>query len=213
MPMDETRNVTLDRARVALHLGRSGESSAPRWHGWLTAPALTAMAAYVGAIVIANVVTERLGLVPVGFGIMVTAGTYAAGFALLARDFVQRYGGVELVLIGLAIGAVLSWFLSSPALALASFAAFLLAESADLLVYTRLRTRGFVRAAFISNCVGAPIDTLVFLWIAQFPITWQLVTGQLIGKVFWATVVPLAVFVGGREVYRRRPMRGAIATR
>jgi len=210
--MDETTNTTLNRARVALHLGRSGEPSAPPWRRWLSAPALTAMAVYVGAIITANVVTSRLGLVPVGFGILVTAGTYAAGFALLARDFLQRYGDVELVLIGLAVGAVLSWFLSSPALALASFAAFLLAELADLLVYTRLRTRGFVRAAFISNCAGAPIDTLVFLWIAQFPMTWQLITGQLIGKVFWATVVPLAVFVGGREAYRRRPARGRIAT-
>lgn len=160
-------------------------------------------AVYVAAIVLANVMTARLGLVPVGFGLVVTAGTFAAGFALLARDFVQERGGVRLVLAGILLGAILSAVLATPALALASAVAFLAAELADLLIFTRLRSRGFVPAAIASNVVAAPIDTVAFLAIAGFPITWPVVLGQLVGKVVWATLVPLALWVGGRRALLR----------
>lgn len=165
-----------------------------------------ALAAHTAAIVLANVLTARFGLVPVGFGLMVTAGTYAAGFALLARDFVHRFGGWQWALVGVATGAALSWFLATPALALASAAAFGVSELADLAIYSRLRRRGFVPAALVSNIVGAPIDTVVFLAIAGFPLTWPVILGQFIGKVLWATVVPLALYVGGRRALLREPI-------
>jgi uncharacterized PurR-regulated membrane protein YhhQ (DUF165 family) len=169
-----------------------------------TQKAVVALTVYIAVIVLANVVTNIWGLVPVGFGLMVTAGTYFAGFALLARDFVQRFGGILWVLVGIAIGGILSWFLSTPTLAVASCAAFLTAELIDLLVFTRLMTRGFIRAAFISNLVSAPIDTLVFLYLAGFPITVSLVVGQLIGKLLWATAVPLALYWLARRAHDKR---------
>jgi uncharacterized PurR-regulated membrane protein YhhQ (DUF165 family) len=174
-----------------------------------TAKASISLAIYIAAIVGANVATAHWGLVTVGFGLMVTAGTYFAGFALLARDFVQRFGGIRWVLVGIAVGGVLSWFLSTPQLALASCAAFLIAELADLLVFTRLQHRGFIRAAAVSNLVSAPIDTLVFLSIAGFGITWQLFIGQMIGKLLWATAVPLALYWVGRHAVLRQPVNAA----
>lgn len=54
-----------------------------------------AAAVFITAVVLANVMTARLGLVDVGFGLMTTAGTFAAGFALLARDIVQQAGGAS----------------------------------------------------------------------------------------------------------------------
>lgn len=168
------------------------------WNG------LTAFAVYVAAIVGANVLTAQLGLVPVGFGLVVTAGTYAAGFALLARDFVHRYANVWWVLGGIALGIALSWFLASPALAVASAAAFAIAELVDLLVYmgTR-RRRGFIAAAAISNVISAPLDTVVFLWIAGFPLTADTVIGQLVGKLLWATALPLFVYWIARALLRK----------
>jgi uncharacterized PurR-regulated membrane protein YhhQ (DUF165 family) len=169
-----------------------------------TAVALTV---YIAAIVAANVLTSHFGLVPVGFGLFVPAGTYAAGFALLARDFVQRAGGVAWVFVGIAIGGVLSWWLASPGLALASVAAFTVAELADLAIYTPTeRRRGFVAGALASNAVAAPIDTWVFLTIAGFPLTWQTFAGQMIGKLFWATLIPLLIYVGGRRALLREPV-------
>ena len=41
-----------------------------------------ALATYIASIVAANWMTTTFGLVPIGFGLLVTAGTFAAGFAL-----------------------------------------------------------------------------------------------------------------------------------
>lgn len=169
-----------------------------------------AILVYVAAIVAANVVTFHFGLVPVGFGLLVTAGTFAAGFALLARDFVHRYANVWWVLAGIALGVALSWVFASPAIALASAAAFAVAELVDLGVYLWIRPRGFVKAAFVSNVISAPIDTVVFLAIAGFPLTFESIVGQFIGKVFWATLIPLALYVAIRAAIRSRKEKSLV---
>jgi uncharacterized PurR-regulated membrane protein YhhQ (DUF165 family) len=162
-----------------------------------------ALVAYVGAVVTANVVTSRMGLVPVGFGLLVPAGTYAAGAALLARDFVHRHGGRRWSLIAIAAAAALSWFMSTPGIAIASVAAFLIAELVDLAIFSAIRHRGFIRAAFTSNVVAAPLDTLLFLSIAGFPLTVDTVLGQMVGKLLWATTLPLVVYALVRRLRGR----------
>lgn len=159
------------------------------------------MLAYICTIVSANWLVEHYGLVSVGFGLMATAGTYAAGAALLLRDGVQDALGRLWVITGIAIGALLT-LLISPALAFASAAAFLLAELADMAVYTPLRAKGWVRAVVASNTVGAIVDTFIFLWLAGFPLTIQGVGGQLVGKLIWATLIPVALVVGIRQTRR-----------
>lgn len=170
----------------------------------MKAQAPVAIAAYIAAIVAANVLTNIFGLVSTGFGLLVTAGTFAAGFALLARDFVQKHAGIPWVFAGIAIGGLLSWVLSTPGLALASVVAFTVAELVDLAVYTPLAKRGFVRAALASNVVAAPVDTIIFLSIAGFPLTVPVIAGQLVGKLLWATIIPLALYVLGRRVANRK---------
>lgn len=165
-----------------------------------------AIGAYVATIIAANVMTAHWGLVPVGFGLAATAGTYAAGFALLARDIVHRVAGPRFALAAIGVGVLLSWFLADPHIALASAAAFTAAELADFLVFSRLREHGFIRAAAASNLVSAPIDTLAFLAIAGFPITVPVVAGQLLAKIAWATLVPLALYAGGRRAVLREPV-------
>lgn len=168
---------------------------------------MIALVLYVAAIVAANVMTDTLGLVPVGFGLVVTAGTFAAGFALLARDFVQRDLGLTAVLAAIAVGGVLSGFLASPGIALASVVAFTAAELVDLGIFTPARTRvGFAAAALASNVVAAPVDTVLFLYLAGFDVTWSAVAGQFIGKVVWATVVPLALYLIGKHALPRQPL-------
>lgn len=164
---------------------------------------LAAAVAYVGAIVAANVMTAQFGVWWVLPGLTATAGTYAAGLALGARDVLQDTGGRRLVLGAIAAGAGLSWWLTGPHLAVASGAAFLLSELADLAVYTPLRRRGWARAVFASNIVGATVDTLAFLWLAGFPVTAPGVAGQLAGKLLWSTAVPVLAVMGVR--------RGAVA--
>lgn len=164
---------------------------------------IVAITAYLGSIVAANWLTAHYGFVPVGFGLAATAGTYAAGLAFVARDSVQDTAGRAGVLAVLACGAGLSWWLSTPALAVASGVAFGLSELVDMAVYTPLRRRGYVRAAVASNVVGSVVDTFVFLSIAGFGLAPPVVGGQLVGKT-WVTVVVVGLVVAARALLRNR---------
>jgi uncharacterized PurR-regulated membrane protein YhhQ (DUF165 family) len=167
----------------------------------LNRPGIAALTAYILAITAANWLTTRYGLVPVGFGLITTAGTYAAGAALLLRDVVQDLCGWRWVIAGIAAGSVLT-AATSPALAVASTVAFLLAELLDMAVYTPLRDRGWARAALASGIVGAVADTYAFLALAGFPITVQTVGGQFVGKTLWATALPVLAVLVVRQVRR-----------
>ena len=164
---------------------------------------LLAAAAYVGVVVLANVLSSRYGLVAIGFGLMASAGTYAAGAALGLRDLVQDGLGRWAVLVVIAVGSALSFLLADAHIATASLAAFAVGELLDLGVYTPLRSRGFARAVLASNIVGGIADTLVFLWISGFGVTYNNVAGQLVGKLLWATIVPLLLIVAVRAVVTR----------
>jgi len=162
------------------------------------------LVAYVAAIVAANWLTDHYGLLSVGVGLAATAGTYAAGLALLLRDVVQDVCGTRWVLVGIATGAALT-AVTAPALALASATAFLLAELLDMAVYTPLRRRGWARAALASGVAGAAVDTIAFLALAGFPLTAAVVGGQLVGKVLWATALPVVAVLAIRMVRRAVP--------
>ncbi|HEY3718318.1 MAG TPA: VUT family protein [Jatrophihabitantaceae bacterium] len=157
-------------------------------------------AAYIATVVLANVLTEHYGLVPVGFGLTATAGTFAAGATLLARNLAQDVTGRLLVLGLMLVGCGLSWWLASPQLATASACAFALSETADMAVYSPLRDRarrtgsrtGWSRAVLAASIVGAVVDTFVFLHVAGFPLTADSVTGQLVVKIGISAVVAAA---------------------
>jgi uncharacterized PurR-regulated membrane protein YhhQ (DUF165 family) len=156
---------------------------------------------FAGSVTAANTLTAHYGLIGVGLGLTATAGTYAAGLCLLARDWLHDIAGRTAVLAAIAAGGAASAVMAGPRLALAA-AAFVVSELADLVVYQPLRRRGFLRAVVASNAVGAPVDTILFLALAGFPI-WTAVPGQLLAKAT-ATAVPVAVVLLTRAVLRHR---------
>jgi len=159
--------------------------------------AAATVAGFIACILAANYVTTEFGLVPIGFGLVTTAGTYLAGVTFILRDSIQDQLGKRAAAAAIIVGAVLSYAISDPFIALASGVAFLFSELADLAVYTPLRKRGYLRAAVASNIVGAFVDTFLFLSIAGFPIAvWE---GQVVGKL-----VVTAVFVIAVAGYRTR---------
>jgi len=166
------------------------------------AEATLAAALFASGVLAANLLTAWYGLVPVGFGLAATAGTYAAGLCLLARDWVHDSAGRRAVLAAIAAGGLASAVLAGPQLAVASAAAFVVSELADLAVYQPLRRRDFIRAVLASNAVGAPVDTILFLSLAGFPI-WAALPGQLLAKTT-ATVIPVAAVLGVRALLRHR---------
>jgi uncharacterized PurR-regulated membrane protein YhhQ (DUF165 family) len=124
---------------------------------------------------------------------MVTAGTFAAGFALIARDAVQVSAGKIVVLLAIIAGAAISAITSNPTIALASGIAFLVSELIDFAVFTPLKEKSLARAVVISSVVSAPVDTVLFLYLAGFGITWQAVLGQFIIKTALALIAAIII--------------------
>lgn len=154
-----------------------------------------ALAAYLATIPAANLLIEKFGPVPVGFGQVAPAGVYAVGAALVLRDLAREWAGRSPVVLAVLLGAAISWWISEPALAVASGAAFLLSEGLDFAVYEPLRERGLAAAMAASNAVGLLADSLVFLWLAFHSLAY--LPGQLLGKALM-TAAALAVIVAIR---------------
>lgn len=152
-------------------------------------------------MVAANALTATMGVVT-WLGVAATAGTWLAGFAFVTRDAVHESLGGRWVVACILAGAATSAAFS-PALALASAAAFLLSELADFAVYAPLRKSGRTRAAIASNAVGSIIDSAAFLLIAGFPMS--LIWGQVGIKVTTTTAFVLAI-QGGRRALLRQPI-------
>jgi uncharacterized PurR-regulated membrane protein YhhQ (DUF165 family) len=164
--------------------------------------AVALLSAFIAAVSAANYTTAHLGgpdhMIPVfWFGLAATAGTLFAGACLALRDGLQDAGGRAIVAAGILVGAGISFFTSTPGLALASGIAFGVSEVVDALIYTPIRSRStfgdrtWTTAVVLSGIAGAILDTILFLWIAGFPI-WHSVPGQLIGKT-WATLTFLII--------------------
>ena len=153
---------------------------------------MKALVLYIATIVAANYATSTYGLVAI-LGLTVTAGTYFAGAALIARDFIQRDLGKPVVLAAIGAGALLSAVTSSPALAVASGLAFLTSELVDLAVYTPLSRRNLAAAILASSIVSAPVDTILFLHLAGFPVTPGAVAGQFAVKTALAALAALGM--------------------
>jgi len=144
---------------------------------------IVAFAAFVATVYGANWSLAKWGIVSIGFGLSAPAGVFFAGLAFTLRDTLHetsnRYWVVAAILLGAGLSALLE---DARTFALASGTAFLLSEGADLLVYTPLRARGWLRAVLASNIVGFTVDSMLFLWIAFGSL--QYLTGQLVGKFY-----------------------------
>ena len=163
--------------------------------------------AYIATIPAANWLISNVGtvcvfngpcLIPVAPGIMAPSGVIMVGAALVLRDLVQRRFGALVSLGCILVGAVASILFASPALAIASGAAFLLSELADFAVYTPLAKRRFVLAVIFSCLAGAVVDSALFLWLAFG--SFDHIDGQILGKIYAA-----AAFIAWQMTLGRRP--------
>jgi uncharacterized PurR-regulated membrane protein YhhQ (DUF165 family) len=165
------------------------------------------LVAYIATIFAANWAVVTFGPVPVGFGLMAPAGVYFAGLAFTLRDLTQDELGRRWTYAAILIGAGISGVLSGP-LAIASAVAFLVSETADLLVYTPLRERRWLAAVAASNLIGLAIDSVLFLWLAFGSL--QFLAGQIVGKLAM-TVLAVLVLWGWRALLSRKPHAGVAA--
>jgi uncharacterized PurR-regulated membrane protein YhhQ (DUF165 family) len=172
---------------------------------WKIAAYVAAFAATIPAAnwLIGNVGTTCVPngpcLIPVGFGLMAPSGVLMIGLALVLRDLVHEAAGLRGSLFAIAIGGVLSWFIAPAPLAIASVAAFVIAELADTFVYTPLRQKNKPVAVLASGAVGAVVDSAVFLFLAFGSLAY--IEGNVLGKLWMSALVAL-LLLGGRCFWR-----------
>jgi len=168
----------------------------------LTIPAANWMIGHVGAVC----QPQNPCLVPVAPGLMAPSGVLMIGVALVLRDLVQRRLGFLMALGAIVAGAALSAALASPAIVVASAAAFLLSEVADLFIYTPLQRRHFVLAVALSSLVGLVVDSAVFLYLAFGSL--DFLAGQIVGKA-WMVLLALPLVHWLRQRDRRLGLKPA----
>ena len=117
--------------------------------------------AYVASVVLVNIGFSIIPPVMTPLGLFAPMAILVGGIFIL-RDYAQRESGHK-VLFAMAVGAILSYFLASPYVALASAAAFAVSELVDWLVYTYAKNKPFRERVLLSSAISTPIDTTIFL--------------------------------------------------
>lgn len=146
--------------------------------------AISFLTLYVLSIVILNYGFAYVPMINVGFGLF-SPMAILAGLVFVLRDFAQRESG-HWVLVAMAIGAVLSFLLADPYVAVASVAAFATSEIVDYGIYTTTK-KPFKDRVLMSSLISTPVDTAVFLLLIS-----GLTTGTfilMIGSKMIAAVV------------------------
>lgn len=123
-----------------------------------------------GVAAMAVIVTASNILVQHPVGAFLTWGAFTYPFAFLATDLVnRRHGPVaarRVVYFGFTLAVLLSVWLATPRIALASGTAFLAAQMLDVSVFDRLRAGRWWRAPVVSSLFGSAIDTAIFFTLA-----------------------------------------------
>lgn len=140
---------------------------------------------YIISIVLVNIGFVYIPPIPL-LGEMFPPMSLIVGIIFILRDFAQREIGHR-VLGAMAVGAVLSYFMADPFVAIASVAAFFISEMVDWAVYTYTK-KPLGQRILLSSAIGTPIDSAVFLLILGFfsPLGFLLMT---IAKMIAAVVI------------------------
>ena len=101
---------------------------------------------------------------------LLTWGAITYPFSFLITDLTTRLQGPErarrVVWAGFALAVLLSIWLATPRIAVASGTAFLAGQLLDIQVFQKLRRGSWWRAPLVSSSVGSVVDTALFFSLA-----------------------------------------------
>jgi queuosine precursor transporter len=134
------------------------------------------LAAMVAVVVASNMLVQ----VPVGGMVgnvnladLLTYGAFTYPLAFLVTDLANRSQGPAtarfIVLAGFVVAVLLSVWLATPRIAVASGTAFLVGQLLDISVFNRLRNASWWVAPWIASVVGSIVDTAIFFSLAFAP--------------------------------------------
>ncbi|NGP16320.1 queuosine precursor transporter [Devosia aurantiaca] len=137
---------------------------------------LVAVAAMVATVAASNVLVQfpvQFTLGSVNLGDILTWGAFTYPVAFLVTDLTNRAFGPQktrlVVVAGFAVAVLLSIWLATPRIAIASGSAFLVAQLLDVSIFHRLRNGAWWHAPMFSSLVSSALDTVIFFTLAMAP--------------------------------------------
>jgi len=138
---------------------------------------LTRYLPFIAAMVFVVVASNYLVQFPVNFTIgafnladLLTWGAFTYPIAFLISDLTNRkfgMGGARIVVMaGFVIAVALSVVLATPRIAIASGAAFFVAQMLDVKIFDHLRASEWWQAPLISSVLASIVDTALFFSLA-----------------------------------------------
>jgi queuosine precursor transporter len=126
--------------------------------------------AAMAVVVVASNILVQYPFGHLGLQDLLTWGAFTYPVAFLVTDLTNRRFGPavarRVVLVGFLIAVVLSIWLATPRIAIASGSAFLVAQLLDVSIFDRLRRGDWWKAPLISTVIGSLIDTIIFFSLA-----------------------------------------------
>lgn len=134
---------------------------------------LVAVAAMVAVVAASNFLVQFPVEAQIGalnLADILTWGAFTYPVAFLVTDLTNRHlgpGRARLVVVcGFAVAVVLSVWLATPRIAIASGTAFLVAQFLDISIFDRLRRSAWWHAPLFSSLVSSALDTVIFFSLA-----------------------------------------------
>ena len=132
-----------------------------------------ALAAMVAVVAASNFLVQfpvDIQMGAVNLADILTWGAFTYPVAFLITDLTNRTFGPSrarvVVLAGFAVAVLISIYLATPRIAIASGAAFLTAQLLDISIFNRLRAGEWWKAPVVSSLIGSAIDTVIFFGLA-----------------------------------------------
>jgi len=137
---------------------------------------LVAIAAMVAVVAASNFLVQfpvNAMIGGVNLGDILTWGAFTYPVAFLVTDLSNRAFGPQrtrlVVIAGFAVAVVLSVWLATPRIAIASGSAFLVAQLLDVSIFHRLRNGAWWQAPMFSSVISSALDTVLFFSLAMAP--------------------------------------------
>lgn len=126
--------------------------------------------AAMAAVVVASNILVQYPFGHFGLQDLLTWGAFTYPIAFLVNDLTNRRFGKEaarkVVFAGFALAVVLSIWLATPRIAIASGSAFLVAQLLDTQIFDRLRNDAWWKPPLVSTVIGSVVDTVLFFSLA-----------------------------------------------
>jgi uncharacterized PurR-regulated membrane protein YhhQ (DUF165 family) len=137
---------------------------------------LVAILAMVAVVAASNILVQYPFAVQLGainLGDILTWGAWTYPVAFLVTDLTNRAFGPArarvAVVAGFVVAVILSIWLATPRIAIASGTAFLVAQMLDISIFHRLRNGAWWQAPMFSSLVSSALDTVIFFSLAMAP--------------------------------------------